>query len=197
MWASPIGTRSVGVSTEQETPTCRIEILEFAKSSWNSSLMLFGPNPRVLRDDNPWSGGMLPVNLLKERARKVTEITKLWWQLPMEAVPWKIEPPHVCEVAQCRADHTKKVEVGEVQRHHTATTASSQATRHSDASACVGSLLMSDLNDMSARRSMVDEESKAGDTWLKKHERKTMASKRSSWVWSIAIAAIVGCLSAV
>lgn len=49
----------------------------------------------------------------------------------MEAVPWKIEPPHVCEVAQCRADHTKKVEVGEVQRHHTATTASSQATRHS------------------------------------------------------------------
>uniref|UniRef100_A0A0E0G3M8 Uncharacterized protein n=1 Tax=Oryza nivara TaxID=4536 RepID=A0A0E0G3M8_ORYNI len=71
MWASPIGTRSVGVSTEQETPTCRIEILEFAKSSWNSSLMLFGPNPRVLRDDNPWSGGMLPVNLLKERARKV------------------------------------------------------------------------------------------------------------------------------
>uniref|UniRef100_A0A0D9YPA0 Uncharacterized protein n=1 Tax=Oryza glumipatula TaxID=40148 RepID=A0A0D9YPA0_9ORYZ len=159
--ASPIGTRSVGVSTEQETPTCRIEVME---------------------------------------------ITKLWWQLPMEAVLWKIEPPHVCEVAHCRADHAKKVEIGEVQRHHTAATASSQATRHSiplahryglDASACIESLLMSDLNDMSARWSVVDEESKAGDTWLKKHERKTMASKRSSWVWSNAIAAIVGCLSAV
>uniref|UniRef100_A0A0E0CHX0 Uncharacterized protein n=1 Tax=Oryza meridionalis TaxID=40149 RepID=A0A0E0CHX0_9ORYZ len=58
-----------------------------------------------------------------------------------------------------------------------------------DASAWVGSLLMSDLNDMSARRSVtlvvVDEEGEAGEAWpLLEHERKMMmASKRSSWSW--------------
>ena len=43
----------------------------------------------------------------------------------MEAILWKVEAPHVCDVAQRRGDCAKKVELGEVQRHHTATVASS------------------------------------------------------------------------
>ena len=43
----------------------------------------------------------------------------------MEAILWKVEAPHVCDVAQRRGDGAEKVELGEVQRHHTATVASS------------------------------------------------------------------------
>uniref|UniRef100_A0A0A8ZC81 Uncharacterized protein n=1 Tax=Arundo donax TaxID=35708 RepID=A0A0A8ZC81_ARUDO len=48
----------------------------------------------------------------------------------MEAIPWKVESPQVSEVSQRRGDGTKKVELGEVQCHRAATTASTQAAHH-------------------------------------------------------------------
>ena len=61
----------------------------------------------------------------KLQGLKFLEVTELGWQDAMEAILRKVEAPHVCDVAQSRGDGAEKVELGEVQRHHTATAASS------------------------------------------------------------------------
>jgi hypothetical protein len=67
---------------------------------------------------------------------ELREVAELWGKYAMEVVGREMKPPQVGEVTQLGRDSAVEAEPGEVQCHHTAAAATTQATCHTTPLAC-------------------------------------------------------------